>query len=157
MRAVVYEKPFSVSVLEVPKPSILHPDDVIVKGRPCHSTYLTTTNQQRRCLAQDVRTRLRALSLAVVFTRTPSPLPVAPSVDLYASPTKLKPRRRRSKLLVHQDNSVVGSQEAGEDNGKAADLNQTDALNEMRLENVTNSPGNRPLQPGNIAVSGAEN
>ncbi|KAJ3824315.1 hypothetical protein F5880DRAFT_1717034 [Lentinula raphanica] len=31
MRAVVYEKPFSVSVLEVPKPSILHPDDVIVK------------------------------------------------------------------------------------------------------------------------------
>ncbi|KAJ3967777.1 hypothetical protein EV361DRAFT_871370 [Lentinula raphanica] len=32
MRAVVYEKPFSVSVLEVPKSSILHPDDVIVKG-----------------------------------------------------------------------------------------------------------------------------
>ncbi|KAJ3974341.1 hypothetical protein EV361DRAFT_895227 [Lentinula raphanica] len=31
MRAVVYKKPFSVSVLEVPKPSILHPDDVIVK------------------------------------------------------------------------------------------------------------------------------
>ncbi|KAJ3880381.1 hypothetical protein F5051DRAFT_481303 [Lentinula edodes] len=32
MRAVVYEKPFTVSVLEVPKPTILHPDDVIVKG-----------------------------------------------------------------------------------------------------------------------------
>ncbi|GAW01839.1 glutathione-independent formaldehyde dehydrogenase [Lentinula edodes] len=31
MRAVVYEKPFTVSVLEVPKPTILHPDDVIVK------------------------------------------------------------------------------------------------------------------------------
>lgn len=32
MRAVVYDKPFSVSVREVPKPTILHPDDVIVKG-----------------------------------------------------------------------------------------------------------------------------
>ncbi|KAJ3931493.1 MAG: hypothetical protein NXY57DRAFT_1079316 [Lentinula lateritia] len=31
MRAVVYEKPFTVSVLEVPKPTIVHPDDVIVK------------------------------------------------------------------------------------------------------------------------------
>ncbi|KAE9407563.1 GroES-like protein [Gymnopus androsaceus JB14] len=31
MRAVVYDKPFSVSVREVPKPTILHPDDVIVK------------------------------------------------------------------------------------------------------------------------------
>ncbi|KAJ3766131.1 hypothetical protein FB446DRAFT_794392 [Lentinula raphanica] len=62
-------------------------------------------------------------------SRTPSPLPVAPSVDLYASLTKRKLRRRRSELLVHQDNSVVGSQEAGEDNEKAADVNQTDALN----------------------------
>ncbi|KAJ3714350.1 hypothetical protein C8R42DRAFT_726366 [Lentinula raphanica] len=62
-------------------------------------------------------------------SRTPSPLPVAPSVDLYARLTKRKLRRRRSELLVHQDNSVVGSQEAGEDNEKAADVNQTDALN----------------------------
>ncbi|KAK1223072.1 hypothetical protein PQX77_014071 [Marasmius sp. AFHP31] len=31
MRAVVYEKPFEVNVREVPKPTILHPDDVIVK------------------------------------------------------------------------------------------------------------------------------
>ncbi|KAJ4466276.1 hypothetical protein J3R30DRAFT_3589192 [Lentinula aciculospora] len=31
MRAVVYEKPFTVSVREVPKPTMLHPDDVIVK------------------------------------------------------------------------------------------------------------------------------
>ncbi|KAJ3748122.1 hypothetical protein DFH05DRAFT_1534074 [Lentinula detonsa] len=31
MRAVVYQKPFSVSVDQVPKPTILHPDDVIVK------------------------------------------------------------------------------------------------------------------------------
>jgi hypothetical protein len=32
MRAVVYDKPFSVSVQEVPKPKILHPDDIIVRG-----------------------------------------------------------------------------------------------------------------------------
>lgn len=31
MRAVVYEKPFTVSIHEVPKPQIQHPDDVIVK------------------------------------------------------------------------------------------------------------------------------
>ncbi|PFH47455.1 hypothetical protein AMATHDRAFT_77197 [Amanita thiersii Skay4041] len=31
MRAVVYDNPFSVSVQKVPKPTILHPDDVIVK------------------------------------------------------------------------------------------------------------------------------
>ncbi|KAJ7451987.1 hypothetical protein FB451DRAFT_1186028 [Mycena latifolia] len=31
MRAVVYDKPFSVSVREVEKPTILHPDDIIVK------------------------------------------------------------------------------------------------------------------------------
>jgi len=31
MRAVVYDKPFSVSVRDVPKPTILHPDDVVVK------------------------------------------------------------------------------------------------------------------------------
>ncbi|KAK7032464.1 hypothetical protein VNI00_013022 [Paramarasmius palmivorus] len=31
MRAVVYDKPFSVSIQEVPKPTILHPDDIIVK------------------------------------------------------------------------------------------------------------------------------
>jgi len=31
MRAVVYDKPFSVSVREVEKPKILHPDDIIVK------------------------------------------------------------------------------------------------------------------------------
>ncbi|THU86842.1 GroES-like protein [Dendrothele bispora CBS 962.96] len=31
MRAVVYEKPFAVAVHEVPKPKILHPDDIIVK------------------------------------------------------------------------------------------------------------------------------
>ncbi|KAF8149246.1 hypothetical protein K438DRAFT_1866648 [Mycena galopus ATCC 62051] len=31
MRAVVYDKPFSVSVQEVEKPKILHPDDIIVK------------------------------------------------------------------------------------------------------------------------------
>ncbi|KAJ3859744.1 chaperonin 10-like protein, partial [Lentinula novae-zelandiae] len=37
MRAVVYEKPFTVSVLEVPKPTILHPDDVIVKGEAVHA------------------------------------------------------------------------------------------------------------------------
>lgn len=36
MRAVVYDKPFSVSVREVPKPTILHPDDVIVKGEQLH-------------------------------------------------------------------------------------------------------------------------
>jgi threonine dehydrogenase-like Zn-dependent dehydrogenase len=33
MRAVVYDKPFSVSVQKVEKPKILHPDDIIVKGR----------------------------------------------------------------------------------------------------------------------------
>jgi hypothetical protein len=32
MRAVVYDSPFKVSVRNVPKPTILHPDDVIVKG-----------------------------------------------------------------------------------------------------------------------------
>lgn len=32
MRAVVYDKPFSVSIQKVQKPSILHPDDIIVKG-----------------------------------------------------------------------------------------------------------------------------
>jgi hypothetical protein len=37
MRAVVYDKPFSVSVQEVAKPTILHPNDVIVKG--ANSTY----------------------------------------------------------------------------------------------------------------------
>ncbi|KAG7086973.1 hypothetical protein E1B28_002889 [Marasmius oreades] len=31
MRAVVYDKPFHVTVREVPKPKIVHPDDVIVK------------------------------------------------------------------------------------------------------------------------------
>ncbi|KAF5390118.1 hypothetical protein D9757_003804 [Collybiopsis confluens] len=31
MRAVVYDKPFSVSVQEVPRPKILHPDDIVVK------------------------------------------------------------------------------------------------------------------------------
>ncbi|KAF7367153.1 Glutathione-independent formaldehyde dehydrogenase [Mycena sanguinolenta] len=31
MRAVVYDKPFSVTVREVDKPKILHPDDIIVK------------------------------------------------------------------------------------------------------------------------------
>ncbi|KAH7910969.1 hypothetical protein BJ138DRAFT_1187138 [Hygrophoropsis aurantiaca] len=31
MRAVVYDKPFSVSVQEVEKPTITHPDDIIVK------------------------------------------------------------------------------------------------------------------------------
>ncbi|KAJ7437201.1 hypothetical protein B0H11DRAFT_631252 [Mycena galericulata] len=31
MRAVVYDKPFSVSVQEVDKPKILHPDDIIVR------------------------------------------------------------------------------------------------------------------------------
>ncbi|KAJ7641296.1 hypothetical protein FB45DRAFT_1022056 [Roridomyces roridus] len=31
MRAVVYDKPFSVTVKEVEKPKILHPDDIIVK------------------------------------------------------------------------------------------------------------------------------
>lgn len=31
MRAVVYDKPFSVSIQEVPKPTIVHPNDVIVK------------------------------------------------------------------------------------------------------------------------------
>lgn len=32
MRAVVYEKPFTVSVQSVKKPTILHPDDIIIKG-----------------------------------------------------------------------------------------------------------------------------
>lgn len=32
MRAVVYDKPFSVSVQKVKKPVIEHPDDIIVKG-----------------------------------------------------------------------------------------------------------------------------
>ncbi|KAG5731482.1 hypothetical protein E4T56_gene4377 [Termitomyces sp. T112] len=31
MRAVVYEKPFKVSVQRVQRPAIVHPDDVIVK------------------------------------------------------------------------------------------------------------------------------
>ncbi|KAF9078052.1 GroES-like protein [Rhodocollybia butyracea] len=31
MRAVVYDKPYAVSIHQVPKPTILHPDDVIVK------------------------------------------------------------------------------------------------------------------------------
>lgn len=33
MRAVVYDKPFTVTVREVEKPIILHPDDIIVKGQ----------------------------------------------------------------------------------------------------------------------------
>lgn len=37
MRAVVYDKPFSVSVHQVEKPKLSHPDDIIVKGSP----YLT--------------------------------------------------------------------------------------------------------------------
>lgn len=32
MLAVVYEKPFSVAIRDVPKPKIEHPDDVIVKS-----------------------------------------------------------------------------------------------------------------------------
>lgn len=32
MRAVVYEKPFSVVIRDVEKPQILHPDDVLVKS-----------------------------------------------------------------------------------------------------------------------------
>ena len=32
MRAVVYEGPFKVSIGKVNKPTILHPNDVIVKG-----------------------------------------------------------------------------------------------------------------------------
>lgn len=32
MRAVVYDKPFTVTVRDVAKPIILHPDDIIVKG-----------------------------------------------------------------------------------------------------------------------------
>ncbi|KAK0476862.1 hypothetical protein IW261DRAFT_1339249 [Armillaria novae-zelandiae] len=35
MRAVVYESPFRVTVQDVPKPTIEHADDVIVKGAPC--------------------------------------------------------------------------------------------------------------------------
>ncbi|KAJ7617715.1 alcohol dehydrogenase GroES-like domain-containing protein [Roridomyces roridus] len=31
MRAVVYDKPFSITVKEVEKPKILHPDDIVVK------------------------------------------------------------------------------------------------------------------------------
>ena len=34
MRAVVYESPFRVTVQDVPKPTIQHADDVIVKGTP---------------------------------------------------------------------------------------------------------------------------
>ncbi len=34
MRAVVYESPFRVTVQDVPKPTIEHADDVIVKGAP---------------------------------------------------------------------------------------------------------------------------
>ena len=33
MRAVVYDQPFKVTVREVEKPKILHPDDIIVKGK----------------------------------------------------------------------------------------------------------------------------
>jgi threonine dehydrogenase-like Zn-dependent dehydrogenase len=32
MRAVVYDEPFKVTVRSVQKPTILHPDDIIVKG-----------------------------------------------------------------------------------------------------------------------------
>jgi hypothetical protein len=32
MRAVVYDKPFSVSIHQVEKPKLSHPDDIIVKG-----------------------------------------------------------------------------------------------------------------------------
>jgi glutathione-independent formaldehyde dehydrogenase len=32
MRAVIYEKPFSVVIGNVEKPKIEHPDDIIVKG-----------------------------------------------------------------------------------------------------------------------------
>ena len=32
MRAVVWKKAFEVVVQDVPKPEILHPDDIIVKG-----------------------------------------------------------------------------------------------------------------------------
>jgi hypothetical protein len=42
MRAVVYEKPFVVSVHQVPKPKILHPDDIIVKG--AYATYNLSLN-----------------------------------------------------------------------------------------------------------------
>ena len=33
MRAVVYDEPFKVSVREVEKPQLLHPNDVIVKSQ----------------------------------------------------------------------------------------------------------------------------
>lgn len=36
MRAVVYDKPYSVSIREVQKPVIVHPDDIIVKGALIH-------------------------------------------------------------------------------------------------------------------------
>ncbi|KAJ7895151.1 hypothetical protein B0H14DRAFT_2681436 [Mycena olivaceomarginata] len=44
MRAVVYDKPFSVSVREVEKPTILHPDDIIVKAT-CTCTKARTAAQ----------------------------------------------------------------------------------------------------------------
>lgn len=47
MRAVVYDKPYAVSIHQVPKPTILHPDDVIVKGKPCPTVSRFSTD---RCL-----------------------------------------------------------------------------------------------------------
>ena len=32
MRAVVYKKPFEVAIEEVERPTLTHPDDIIVKG-----------------------------------------------------------------------------------------------------------------------------
>ena len=43
MKAVHYEKPFQVSVREIPLPTIEHPDDVIIKvttAGTCNSTTL---------------------------------------------------------------------------------------------------------------------
>ena len=44
MRAVVYDGPFKVSIQNVEKPEIQHPNDVIVKGRPILVSYRVMTD-----------------------------------------------------------------------------------------------------------------
>lgn len=56
MRAVVYDKPFSVSVQEVEKPQLQHPNDITVKsGLPSSALFLGEkfTNHQRNLNSYD--------------------------------------------------------------------------------------------------------
>ncbi|KAH0581513.1 hypothetical protein H2248_011226 [Termitomyces sp. 'cryptogamus'] len=55
MRAVVYEKPFKVSVQRVQKPAIVHPDDVIVKG-PDYDLHLRKVSSMNSHALQILKT-----------------------------------------------------------------------------------------------------